>query len=523
MNKRPRRRVFVWVVSALLLSYSLLAVWFVRGVIHGQAPHRPEELLPRPNAFFQAEASEPTPMKATARQADANAQTSETIPPSASSTTGLHVNDDVHVVFSTGCNLFQHWQAEVLLHSHLTISQRGQITRVVSGCDSEHIKRKTAKYLTHPEGLGDEPVGFEELNRTVHPRSHLHVTPSFEGAREFPWINKPMGLAHWLHNAARPVTESVIVVIDPDMMFLDTIVQDGSRTLKGKKAPYGDDGLLCTVGCSKGRVTGKWHGQDVIGWTDKVLEGRPVAQTYGLGGAWVDKFDFKAIAGESSPSRNLSFSDASHYYAVGPPMMLHLNDWKKVAPLWVKYMRPVYERDPGDIQADMYAYSIACAHNKLDHLMLDNYMISSSGMYGEAWPFVHEQKSFSCKRPLRSMRYRPTFLHMAHRWDSQVDNFMFHKGHVPPNIFRCDLPILHEPDDDLIARHQSLAKRDVEDMFLLCNAYRQINDALAAWKARFCGGKGNMTEGIMLQKKHQRCDKKKGLVYGENCWGAFPF
>jgi len=43
------------------------------------------------------------------------------------------------------------------------------------------------------------------------------------------------------------------------------------------------------------------------------------------------------------------------HYAVGPPMMMHLSDLKKVFPLWVKFMHPVFEAMPGDIQADMCA------------------------------------------------------------------------------------------------------------------------------------------------------------------------
>jgi hypothetical protein len=56
-------------------------------------------------------------------------------------------DDDVHFVFSTGCNLFQHWQAEVLLNSHFMVGQRGKITRIVSGCETEHIKREHNMYM----------------------------------------------------------------------------------------------------------------------------------------------------------------------------------------------------------------------------------------------------------------------------------------------------------------------------------------------------------------------------------------
>lgn len=47
----------------------------------------------------------------------------------------------------------------------------------------------------------------------------------------------------------------------------------------------------------------------------------------------------------------------------------------------------VYEDYPY-LLAEMYAYSMAAAHDELPHLQLDNYMISSSDAGGEAWPHI---------------------------------------------------------------------------------------------------------------------------------------
>jgi hypothetical protein len=47
----------------------------------------------------------------------------------------------------------------------------------------------------------------------------------------------------------------------------------------------------------------------------------------------------------------------------------------------------VYEDYPY-LLAEMYAYSMAAAHEKLPHLQVDNYMVSSSDAGGEAWPHV---------------------------------------------------------------------------------------------------------------------------------------
>ena len=38
--------------------------------------------------------------------------------------------------------------------------------------------------------------------------------------------------------------------------------------------------------------------------------------------------------------------------------------------------------------AEMYAYSMAAAHEQLPHLQADNYMVSAVDAGGEAWPHI---------------------------------------------------------------------------------------------------------------------------------------
>jgi hypothetical protein len=79
------------------------------------------------------------------------------IPPNLPLVIPTNANDpdnDIHIVFSTGfignqfcnklttfsrCNLFQAWQAEVLLHSAHSVGQKGAITRIVSGCEEKEV------------------------------------------------------------------------------------------------------------------------------------------------------------------------------------------------------------------------------------------------------------------------------------------------------------------------------------------------------------------------------------------------
>jgi len=140
---RPKRsgsrQLFVVLIAALLLFYVGLAFWFTRGIISGRSPittalHPPTQVAaPRDSVVLP---SVPGPENPRGRAAaedvprePAGGYVNRAAAPEQPKR-ALDPNDDIHVVFSTGCNYFQHWQAEVLLHSHLKVGQRGQITRV---------------------------------------------------------------------------------------------------------------------------------------------------------------------------------------------------------------------------------------------------------------------------------------------------------------------------------------------------------------------------------------------------------
>ncbi len=63
-----------------------------------------------------------------------------------------------------------------------------------------------------------------------------------------------------------------------------------------------------------------------------------------------------------APERmKLSGTDASEYYPVGPPYLMHTRDWARVLDLWVALSPKVYRGHPS-ILAEMYGFSIAAAH-----------------------------------------------------------------------------------------------------------------------------------------------------------------
>jgi hypothetical protein len=104
-------------------------------------------------------------------------------------------DDDLHIVFSTGCNAFQHWQAEALLNSALHAGQKCKITRIVVGCDKQVA---TGSFRTHQGGDADRLIKTEDLSKSTYPNYAVHVAPAVPEAKEFPWFNKPWSFHHWL-------------------------------------------------------------------------------------------------------------------------------------------------------------------------------------------------------------------------------------------------------------------------------------------------------------------------------------
>eukprot|EP00954_Amorphochlora_amoebiformis_P023037 1357493-Amorphochlora_amoeboformis.AAC.1 len=192
--------------------------------------------------------------------------------------------DDIHIVFSTDCGGYQNWQATALTYSALMVGQKGHITRIVTNCPDD--------------------ADFAMMRRSLYPNFHVHITPNFtldEGSTYFPYYNKPLGVDHWIKNAVPPVTQSVVVLLDPDMVFVQPLRPDG---VKNK------DNIL---------YTGYRTRRDV---NDSVYEGHPVGQNYAIGSNWVS-FKRDLICGSGSPCTEVNFREANEFYALvryNPPV-----------------------------------------------------------------------------------------------------------------------------------------------------------------------------------------------------------
>jgi len=400
-------------------------------------------------------------------------------------------DDDMHIVFSTGCNAFQHWQGEVLLNSAYHQGQCGKMTRIVVGCDKKIVGGEAIS--THAAGAADNLISHEDLLKSTYPRLNVHVSPSIPEAAEFPWFNKPWSFEHWVANKADDVSERVVVILDPDEFFFQPLTQ---------RAEHAADGPFEVLQGYPERLQ-----QQV---TDLVKPGWAVAQKYGLGAAFLHKFDQRTMCpgGAASPCANYTEEQGLNYQSVGPPYMLHNTDFKKVMPTWWDLMKPVYQQDKGDILADMFAYNYAAVHHNVNHIQLENYMVSNPRVGGEAWRFVDTLESMSCHDPEAALegRKRPGFLHAASHFkactkgdqigyeadscpEEGSDLWNFHKGHVPSTILSCDEPLITPPPDDFFnSQHTVIGKRSA---FAICHLTFMVNRAATDYKGKFCESEFN--------------------------------
>ena len=181
-------------------------------------------------------------------------------------------------------------------------------------------------------------------------------------------------MRHWIAHAEPKVSDSVVVaLIDPDMIFL--------RPLTSKMR-----------GQPNNIISKDMNDADLV---DKIKLGYPVSQMYGLGAPWTNdthlKFNRTKICGVGSPCLETKRKFGDEHYAVGPPYIMVKADMRRLSRSWTEFVRRVFDGYP-HLLAEMYAYSMAAAHEKLPHLQMQNYMVSNTDSYGEGWIFIDRLK-----------------------------------------------------------------------------------------------------------------------------------
>eukprot|EP00038_Savillea_parva_P029618 m.72250 g.72250 ORF g.72250 m.72250 type:complete len:522 (-) comp8771_c0_seq2:86-1651(-) len=424
-----------------------------------------------------------------------------------------HPDDRIHIVFSTSCTYFQQWQSEVLLHSLAKVGQRGRVTRLISGCN--HIDDKAHKNNFMHDNK--EQVSSRSLiQRTTNTKAEFFYTPSFKEAEEFKFANKPFSVRAWASSRESDGTgpthpNEIIVLIDPDMILMAPLTMEAipKDHLLSKTKPAMDGGNVVT-------------------------RGHPVAAFYPIGVPWAkggffnQKFrdmldkdfgnkDFaEAVCGSGSHCTEVDQKEGWNHYTLGPPYMMHWDDFKTFVHTWTKFTIPSAKLTNNDLIAEMWSFAMSAAHLHLPHTMLDNMMLSNPNEAGtssftEAWPWIndHLKHPMSCHEPTMPAGGLdvPNVLHYCqnqHVFDEKERPWMFHKGHVPEHILDCDMPLLKPPPDNLFNLQTDGHNKRIA--FFICHVFKQINDAVLDYRTTFCpAGTVNDKKLIYLHQHSNNC------------------
>jgi peptidyl serine alpha-galactosyltransferase len=198
----------------------------------------------------------------------------------------------IHTVFSVDGSLYQRWQADLLAFSHEKSGQPGPLTRLLSA--------------------NGPPTPFAGRTFQTNPYSPHPVSGEY-----YPPYNKPEALRAWLREV--PLEEEVVLLLDPDCLFLQPL-------------------------------------------TGSVSRGNPIAHPI--------EFMNPARHAELLEKHCLNPELVDN---VGVPILIHKDDLAAVAPLWLEKTeeirndpRSLYLTDGGWI-AEMCGYTLAAAEIGLRH------------------------------------------------------------------------------------------------------------------------------------------------------------
>ncbi|KAL7539165.1 hypothetical protein ACHAXR_011838 [Thalassiosira sp. AJA248-18] len=314
---------------------------------------------------------------------------------------------DVHVVFSTDCSGYQHWQSIASYYSFRRAGHLGPITRIVSGC------QKTSQ----EEAI---QVEFQKIQRYSNNQLRLHFTPSFAlVGKHYKYSNKPGGLYDWMNHTT--LQETVVALVDPDMMALRPIVPqlgEGMTSMPVSRDGYRD---LVEYKDKRGKIL-LLRQKQLPPLPSHVTNGVAAGQHFGIGGLWASagmgnaRKDFKdfnltMICGANSPCLNVvpphkksdedgssnnknayttrEFADKN--YAVGPVYIASASDWMALLPRWHDFTPRVHDQYP-KLLAEMYAFTMSAADMQLKFALSSSYMVSDPNTMSttEGWLWIDD-------------------------------------------------------------------------------------------------------------------------------------
>lgn len=382
---------------------------------------------------------------------------------------------NVHIVFSTSCSRFQHWQSYAFFYHALMVGQPGNITRIASGC-TEQEQRLYAR-------LHDD-----EVVQKMSTRFQIHFTPDYSNqviaGQSYKFFNKPFGLRHWMERSLgypsnQRHEDTIIALLDPDMILTRPLINN----FDGFRRQY-------------------WYKGDKSGVARTcVTRGKPIAQQYGFGNDWIASIGnhFAELVGKDSPVHNVTEADGPYIYSAGPPYLLTGHDMYKVVNLWCEFLVKIYQYFPF-LMAEMYGYSMAVAHLQLRHQLSFQTMISEPTIPLEGWQHLEGlTPNQTCGR--EHVSRLPTIIHYCQYYS--VGLYAFQKYYMQENFLSCEAPLLRNPPKNLAERYNvrrllngSIVPFDDRQQamrftFMLCTVTEALNEAVTHFKQNHCNDSAN--------------------------------
>lgn len=329
---------------------------------------------------------------------------------------------EYHIVFSTGCTIYQDWQSYVFFYHTMTSNQPGTITRIVSGCENEEAEA-IMKSIFAEEIAPMSPEG----------RFKLHITPDYsklENGRSFVYFNKPFGMKHWLENALGLPNniahdDAIVILLDPDQLIMRPFTNNDFSNTEWKFLEQGATPRT------------------------RIEHGKPMGQLYGFGLQWREKVNVTAIAPDSLVDQ-LSYKEAQAGYIVGPPYIATVRDMYTIVKQWCEFAHPVYAQYP-HLLAEMFAYCLGAAHSNLPHQTAVSFMISAiDAGKSEGWSYIDKMPDENVCENF-SVESLPNVLHFCQRYG--IGSYFFGKRKLPHDFLSCLSPLLAEPPTDALSKY----------------------------------------------------------------------
>ena len=413
---------------------------------------------------------------------------------------------NMHVVFSTACSLSHDWQSYLFFFHAMFHGQKGDVTRIVSGCSPEdEIKMKEL---------------HEKQFSVMSPNFKVHFTPEYgkqlqdQGVsyQKTKYWNKPFGLKHWMEHrfgytwddddskiTVPEYDDHIIVLVDPDMLMQRPFINDFSK-----------------VPADQWNAYYRKHPEELIG---KVTQGHPAAQDYSFGDQWIrhvrDHID--DIVGPDSPVKNVTPEEEKRVFSAGPPYWMTARDAYRISYKWCEFLPGIFKYH-SEFMAEMYGYCMAAAHLGLRHQMARGMMVSNIGMTeGEGWAFLpKDKKACDVSRYAETV---PNVIHFCQRYT--IGEFFINKYLFPTDILSCEHPLMELPPKDVLEttwyshfgdstvieydKDQDDIKR-YRNAFVICSLFPAINAMATFYKDQHCD-KDDPNTVYELSYNHFRSEK----------------